>query len=268
MSTKIFLITLQEAWDLIKQHTDNTEEHLAEDIYALGDAHTHLRITDEYPGSPVPETVDGYRIPDSFLSLEMYDGSADPTHLKVRFFPIGINTVPKIREFKSTHHESPLTKLVTRFSWMGHSCSVTILYRGSDSDPAKRFVNPESYAYLTVEEMPSCEFVPPEHLAQREYEGPEWKDSHILYEGLSSFSKKAEAFLGRLTLKQKKVKPLQVELSEMETLRALKFREEDHSSCKAGFSYIFTPTAGIGISVEIQCNSCKEKKDITDFGTW
>ena len=32
-------------------------------------------------------------------------------------------------------------------------------------------------------------------------------------------------------------------------------------------SYVFTPT-GVGTGVEIQCNICKTKIDITDYGNW
>lgn len=33
------------------------------------------------------------------------------------------------------------------------------------------------------------------------------------------------------------------------------------------FSFIFTPT-GLGNIIEIQCNICKEKIDLTDYDKW
>ena len=50
-----------------------------------------------------------------------------------------------------------------------------------------------------------------------------------------------------------------------------KFRNE-HNECVdptigGKFSFIFTPT-GLGNIVEVQCNICKENKDITEYEYW
>ena len=44
-------------------------------------------------------------------------------------------------------------------------------------------------------------------------------------------------------------------------------KKEFFSSTGGGFSYIVTPT-GIGDCITIRCNSCGEKKDITDTSSW
>lgn len=42
---------------------------------------------------------------------------------------------------------------------------------------------------------------------------------------------------------------------------------EHPTTIGGSISYIFTPT-GVGVGVEIQCNICKTKIDITDYDNW
>lgn len=54
-----------------------------------------------------------------------------------------------------------------------------------------------------------------------------------------------------------------VELDEIN-----KFRNQHRESCrKYDFGYFISGT-GIGTTIEIQCLSCGEKQDITDYGSW
>ena len=63
-------------------------------------------------------------------------------------------------------------------------------------------------------------------------------------------------------------------LCETEQVYAQNFIKE-HSICLkqhpstigGGISYIFTPT-GVGTIVEIQCNICGTKTDISDYDKW
>ena len=63
-------------------------------------------------------------------------------------------------------------------------------------------------------------------------------------------------------------------LNEVEQTAANDFIEK-HLTCVkqhpstigGGISYIFTPT-GVGTIVEIRCNICGTKTDITDYGNW
>ncbi len=43
--------------------------------------------------------------------------------------------------------------------------------------------------------------------------------------------------------------------------------KDSYSTIGGEFSFRFTPT-GLGDLIEIQCNSCKETKDITDVSNW
>lgn len=43
--------------------------------------------------------------------------------------------------------------------------------------------------------------------------------------------------------------------------------KEHPTTIGGSISYTFTPT-GVGTGVEIQCNICKTKTDITDYGNW
>lgn len=61
-------------------------------------------------------------------------------------------------------------------------------------------------------------------------------------------------------------------LNKKEQVDAHNFINE-HLTCTnpttigGSISYVFTPT-GVGVSVEIQCNICKTKIDITDYDNW
>lgn len=67
---------------------------------------------------------------------------------------------------------------------------------------------------------------------------------------------------------------MEYKLTNTERLAASKFQLK-HEFCKSEFlsavggrfSYIVTPT-GLGNVVEIKCNYCNCKENITDFSTW
>lgn len=58
-------------------------------------------------------------------------------------------------------------------------------------------------------------------------------------------------------------------LDEEEKKRIEEFSQEHYEKCgRAGYiRYIVTPT-GIGTAVEVECNHCKERKDISNFNNW
>lgn len=72
---------------------------------------------------------------------------------------------------------------------------------------------------------------------------------------------------------------IKFELDEKEVEAANEFFEAHKDCCRkilnkpvfstigGGFSYIITPT-GLGNCISIECNSCGEIKDITNFDNW
>lgn len=70
---------------------------------------------------------------------------------------------------------------------------------------------------------------------------------------------------------------MKFELDEVEEKAAKEFTNKHSKICASYnshgfpigtlFNYIFTPT-GIGIGVSIQCNSCKEEANITNYDNW
>lgn len=60
--------------------------------------------------------------------------------------------------------------------------------------------------------------------------------------------------------------------SEKETAALAKFerkhREHKQDTAIGGqFTYHITPMS-IGVQIEVSCNACKKKKDITEYGVW
>lgn len=76
------------------------------------------------------------------------------------------------------------------------------------------------------------------------------------------------------------MKNIEFKLNETESQRAIDFIEKHNhtdefrkqgklafSTLGQQFSYIITP-GGLGISVTIKCNHCKQEEDITDIDSW
>jgi len=47
-----------------------------------------------------------------------------------------------------------------------------------------------------------------------------------------------------------------------------KFVAEHFANCLSKVSTTWDSSNGIGTNIEVECNSCHEKKDITDYGSW
>ena len=56
-------------------------------------------------------------------------------------------------------------------------------------------------------------------------------------------------------------------LNDYELKKANEFKEKHMKEGHMFFSYQFRPT-GIGIGVDIVCDVCGEKEDITDYASW
>jgi hypothetical protein len=57
------------------------------------------------------------------------------------------------------------------------------------------------------------------------------------------------------------------QLENFQKFRNDHYHEGVDSTIGGKFSFIFTPT-GLGNIVEVQCNICKEKKDMTEYEYW
>lgn len=93
-------------------------------------------------------------------------------------------------------------------------------------------------------------------------------ENERLKQRLEEYSKDEEVSKYREEAQRVKSNSLYM-LDDDERNRAREFAREHYGKCgRAGYiRYIVTPT-GIGTSVVVECNKCKEKIDISNFNNW
>jgi hypothetical protein len=110
----------------------------------------------------------------------------------------------------------------------------------------------------------------PQYLRKKPFEHlVEKAESDEKQSKLERFGIKIDLDIQNKPTKDKKNEEFNFKLSQNEIFLKKQFENEHYNDfgCRAGFSFIFTPT-GIGDNVIIRYNWCKEEKDITDYSSW
>lgn len=94
------------------------------------------------------------------------------------------------------------------------------------------------------------------------------KDNECLKNKLNSYSKEEEIAKLKEECNRLSLNSLCV-LTDEEKKLANEFSKEHYEKCgRVGYiQYILTPTA-IGTAIEVECAHCKERKNISDYGSW